>query len=64
MRETGKSGGVLKWFLVGWTVLCLLLLLLFLTVITLDGAPLDEWLFFALMAVLPWILLSIARAVK
>lgn len=53
----------MKW-LWAWTIANLVIAALFLTVITLDGAPLDEWLFFALLAIAPWILLAIARAVK
>jgi len=59
-----RKRSLLMGFMVGWTIICVVMSLMFLTVITLKGAPLDEWVFFALMALAPWILLAVAKAVK
>ncbi len=47
------------WWLSAWTIANLVIAGLFLTVVTLDNAPLDEWLFFVILAALPWALIYI-----
>lgn len=37
-----------------WTGFCLFSALLFLSVFTLQGAPLDEWIACVILAALPW----------
>ncbi len=61
---TERKRSIIKAVMIGWTAICLILSLLFLTVITLNGAPLDEWVFFALLATLPWIIEAIHRSVR
>lgn len=51
------------WWLLSWTIANLVIAALFLTVVTLNGAPVDEWLLFVILAALPWVIRSIWKQV-
>jgi hypothetical protein len=44
----------MRW-MIAWSTLCAIIAALFLTVFTLQGAPMDEWIVFVVLGAVPWL---------